>query len=593
MGIVDEDITRVRDLSDIVAVIGEHVQLKRVGRRWSGLCPFHGEKTASFSVNQEQGLYYCFGCGAKGDVITFTREIDHLDFVEAVEKLAGRAGIVLRYTDRQEGEDRKRRKRLLEAVESAVEWYHQRLLSAPDAARARAYLRSRGLSGDEVRRYRIGWAPQEWDLLSNALKVPNDVFVEAGLGFLNRRNRPTDAFRGRVLFPIFDVNGDAVAFGGRILPGDEGPKYKNSAESAIYSKSRVLYGLNWAKADIVNADEAIVCEGYTDVIGFARAGIGRAVATCGTALTDEHVRVLRSFARRVVLAFDADAAGQNAAERFYGWEKAYDVDVAVAALEPGVDPADVSLSDPEGLRKAIVDAMPFLGFRVNRVLTAGDFSTPEGRARAAEAAMALVAEHPSPVVRDQYRLEVASRCRIDPAQLVSQPGRSASGGGTRSSTREMSQASKRPAARRDSPEIEALRLMISARGEIDGHLDEVLFNDGLALGAYRALSESESLKEAIERADPGAGELLQRLAVEDTDAEPLDVLARLVEEAAGRELTTIESQVRTAGAEDFARHARVTAWLKLRIEELRDPNTTVNATDQLLAWLVEGSGEVE
>jgi DNA primase len=311
MGIEDDDIARVRQASDIVAVISEHVALKRVGRRWQGLCPFHAEKSPSFSVNQEEGLYYCFGCSAKGDVITFVREIEHLDFVGAVEKLAGRAGVTLHYTDRDQGESRRKRARLLEALERAVDWYHERLLGSPDAAKARGYLRSRGLDGDDVRQYRIGWAPEGWDELAKALKVPDAVFVDAGLGFLNRRNRQTDAFRGRVLFPIFDAQGAPVGFGGRILPGGDGPKYKNSAESAVYAKSKVLYGLNWVKANIVSADEAIVCEGYTDVIGFAKADVPRAVATCGTALTDEHVRLLRSFARRIVLAFDADAAGHS------------------------------------------------------------------------------------------------------------------------------------------------------------------------------------------------------------------------------------------------------------------------------------------
>ena len=182
MGIVDEDIVRVRESADIVSVISDHLQLKRVGRRWVGLCPFHAEKSGSFSVNQEQGLYYCFGCGAKGDVITFVREIEHTDFVGAVEFLAGKTGITLTYTDRDEGEGRKKRARLLDATAQAVEWYHQRLLSAPDAAAARSYLRSRGLSGDEVRAYQIGWAPEGWDELSKALKVPADVLVDAGSG---------------------------------------------------------------------------------------------------------------------------------------------------------------------------------------------------------------------------------------------------------------------------------------------------------------------------------------------------------------------------------------------------------------------------
>ena len=190
-----------------------------------------------------------------------------------------------------------------------------------------------------VRQYQLGLgtraAGTSWRGRS---ALPDDVLVESGLGFLNRRGGQTDAFRERLLFPIFDVNGDPVAFGGRLLPGGDGPKYKNSPGSAIYDKSKVLYGLNWAKSDVVNADEAIVCEGYTDVIGFAAAGVPRAVATCGTALTEEHLRLLRRFARRVVLAFDADAAGQNAAARFYQWERDLELDVAVAALPAGRRP---------------------------------------------------------------------------------------------------------------------------------------------------------------------------------------------------------------------------------------------------------------
>ena len=268
-----------------------------------------------------------------------------------------------------------------------------------------------------MRAYKVGWAPDGWDELARALRLPNDVFVDAGLGFLNSRGRPTDAFRGRVMFPILDVSGDPVGFGGRIMPGHEGAKYKNSVDSSIYNKSRLLYGLNWAKADIVRADEAIVCEGYTDVIGFAKAGVPRAVATCGTALTEDHVKVLRSFARRVVLAFDADAAGQNAAERVYAWERQYDLDVAVAALPGGADPAELAQSDPGALAAAVSGAQPFLKFRLDRVLGAAPLDTPEQRVRAAEAAMAVVQEHPSDLVRDQYLLEVAARCRVDENQL--------------------------------------------------------------------------------------------------------------------------------------------------------------------------------
>ena len=542
MGILEEDIATVRERSDIVAIVSEHLQLKRVGRRWVGLCPFHAEKSGSFSVNQEQGLYYCFGCGAKGDVITFVREIEHLDFAPAVEKLAATCGVNLRYSDADEGRKRQRKAQLLDAVASATDWYHERLLSAPDAAEARGYLRSRGLTGDEVRHYRLGWAPDGWDHLARALRLPDDVFVEAGLGFLNKRNRQTDAFRARVLFPIFDAKGDPVAFGGRILPGADGPKYKNSAESRVYAKSRTLYGLNWVKSEIVAADEAIVCEGYTDVIGFAAADVPRAVATCGTALTEDHLRVLRSFARRVVLAFDADAAGQSAAERIYEWERALDLDVAVAALPVGMDPGDLAREDPAALRRAVEEARPFLAFRVDRVLGGADLATAEGRARAAEGAMAVVAEHPNALVRDQYLLDIASRTRTDPERLRA-------GVDARPTDRRARGDRPAPAAARDDevvqaparlpvgPEVEALRLLVAQPDAIAGWLREALFDDGRCLAAYRALQASGGdVRAAVDATDPGAAELLRRVAAEDTEADAVDVVHRLLDMAATRRL---------------------------------------------------------
>ena len=345
MAIPDEDVAQVRAATDIVALIGEHAALKRVGRRWTGLCPFHTEKSPSFSVNAEEGFYYCFGCQASGDAITFVRATEHLDFVDAVRLLADRAGVAL-HEDAEAGKDRKRRTDLLDALERAVVWYHERLLRAPDAGLARDYLRSRGYDGEVVRQFRLGWAPDEWDALSRALKLPERVLTDSGLGFINRRGRAQDAFRGRVLFPICDPSGRPVALGGRILPPRPGeppperpePKYKNSQETAIYSKRRTLYALNWAKHDVIAQGEVVVCEGYTDVIGFFQAGVPRAVATCGTALAEEHFTLLRNFGRRIVLAYDADGAGQSATSRVYEWERKHEVDVVVADLPKGSDP---------------------------------------------------------------------------------------------------------------------------------------------------------------------------------------------------------------------------------------------------------------
>ncbi|MFM7069913.1 MAG: DNA primase, partial [Actinomycetes bacterium] len=381
MGIVDDDITRVRESVDIVALISQYTQLKRVGQRWSGLCPFHSEKTPSFSVNPADGFYYCFGCKEHGDAITFVRSMEHLDFVGAVERLAAMAGVSLRYTDQNEGAGRQRRKELQGHLERAVAWYHERLKSAPDAAAARAYLRSRGFTGEDVARYQLGWAPDDWDQLARHLRLSNRDLEAVGLGFVNRRDRQQDFFRARVLFPIFDEQGRPIGFGGRKLPDAEGPKYQNSRDNELYNKSKALYGISWAKADIVQVDEVVICEGYTDVIGFGRAGVDRAVATCGTSLTEDHVKLLRKFTRRLVLAYDADEAGQSASERVYAWEKAYEVQVAVVALPPGSDPDELARSNPEALREAVASARPFLSFRVDRVLGAADLTAPEGRAR--------------------------------------------------------------------------------------------------------------------------------------------------------------------------------------------------------------------
>ena len=583
MGIVTEDIARVRAASDLVQVAGEHLALRRVGRRWVGLCPFHAEKTPSFSVNGEEGLYYCFGCGAKGDVITFVREVEHLEFAEAVERLAGRAGIQIAYDDAAVSKERQRRAVLVDAMARAVEWYHRRLLTGPDAAAARAYLRDLGYDGDIVRQYRLGWAPDEWDSLCRSLNEPVDVLTQTGLGLLNRLNRQQDIFRARIMFPIFDVRGDPVAFGGRQLPGGDPPKYRNSAETPLYSKSRVLYGLNWAKAAVVETQEVVVCEGYTDVIGLGRVGVRHAVATCGTALAEQHFHTLKNFARRVVLAFDADPAGQAAAERLYQWEKRYDLDLAVAELPEGTDPGKLSQTDPDALRAAIADARPFLAFRLDRSLAGADLRSPEGRARAAQAAVAVVTEHPSELVRDQYLMEVADRTRI-PADRLRQL---IAGGAV--APPPVADARSEPRRSRDrsegGPEVELLRVAVHHPEALADRLHESLFTDPIALGAYRTWSSAGSLHEAIETADPGAATLLQRLAVEDTETDPDDVLSRVVCEAAQRALLQLEATARHA--EDPTAWAPLIAWLKSALEELLEPSARVDATDRLLRWLVE------
>ena len=223
MGIVDEDIERLRSTVSIVDTVQQYVALKRVGRNWVGLCPFHAEKSGSFNVREETGRYKCFGCDKGGDVFTFIQEIEHLDFPGAVEHLAAKAGIQLNYTTTGQSKERARRKQLVEAMDEAVEWYHQRLLNDPDARAARDYLRRRGLAGDIARQFKLGWAPDDWDALARGLGASPDVLQAVGLAFRNKRNKMQDSFRARVMFPIFSESGEALAFGGRILPGSDDP----------------------------------------------------------------------------------------------------------------------------------------------------------------------------------------------------------------------------------------------------------------------------------------------------------------------------------------------------------------------------------
>jgi DNA primase len=587
VGIVDEDIARVREATDFVAIVSEYTQLKRVGRRFVGLCPFHAEKTGSFSVNAEEGLYHCFGCGVGGDVISFVREKEQLDFVGAVERLANKASITLRYTDSGQGEDRRRKAQLHDVIGKAAEWYHRRLLTSDDAGPARSYLRRRGYDGEVVRQYQIGWAPDGWDVLAKSLRLSNDDLTESGLGFLNRFERQQDSFRGRVMFPIFDAQANAVGFGGRILPGTDGPKYKNSSESGVYAKSRVLYGLHWTKQAIVEANEVIVCEGYTDVIGFAQAGVGRAVATCGTALTDDHVKILRRFAGRVVLAFDADAAGQNAAARFYEWEKTHDLDVAVVNLPGGVDPADLARDDPEALVAAVEGARPFLEFRVDRAIDGVDRSTAEGRARAAEQALAMVAEHPDPLVRDQYVMMVASRCQFE-ADLI----RSMLRDGPRPTTVDKA-VGVRVQQVRDTPELEALRLAVHRSDEILELLVPELFADPLCATVYDLLLKFPSLHDVIDNGGPEVGEMIQRLSVEESDADPVDVSSLLWMRYVEREIERcrMEARVATEDAQVFDL-AQEQSWFKLQLDDLREPRQKAAAVEGLLTWMREDTEEV-
>lgn len=631
MGIVDEDIARVRQATDLVALVSEHTQLRKVGSRWSGLCPFHSEKSPSFSVNQAEGLYYCFGCRVSGDAITFLRELEGLDFVEAVERLAAKAGIALNYTDRAESATRQKRKGLLSKVEEAVDFYHERLKTSPDASAARSYLRSRGFDAEEVARYRIGWAPDSWDVLCRSLRLDSETATATGLGFTNKAGRLQDFFRARVLFPIFDAEGHAVGFGGRIMPGEEGAKYKNSRDSDLYHKSRLLYGLNWARQAAVRNGRVVICEGYTDVIGFHRAGVPEAVATCGTSLTEDHLKLLSRYVDKVVLAFDADSAGQAAAERIYAWEKAFNLAVEVVRLPEGSDPDELSRSDPDALAAAVESAEPMLRFRLERVLGAAIADTPEARARRATTALGVVAEHPDPMVRDPYLLEVADRSRLDPSLLRNQledlrtlvvtgEAVSTSTAATTTTAKSIRPGDGDPGPRGpeadafgDEPAIRTpprpvgkvhtteMAVLIHLASQPDGELAALpaeLFTHPLARSVRSALVSAGSVAQAVAEADPESWEarLLSRLAVSEPDGTPEEAAHSLVARAGVRAMEELEAELRQAdrdeaGTSITSELLNLHAWVARRVDQLREPETAEVSARALVAYLRGDEGE--
>ncbi|MEP1125550.1 MAG: DNA primase [Ilumatobacter sp.] len=580
MGIADDDIDKIRSTVSIVDVVQGYVALRKRGRNWVGLCPFHAEKSGSFNVSEEMAFFKCFGCDKGGDVFTFIQEIEHTDFPGAVELLAAKAGISLNYTSTGQSKERAQRKRLTAAMGDAVEWYHQRLLTDPGARAARDYLRERGLGGDIARQFKLGWAPDDWDRLSRELGQPAEVLHAVGLAFRNKRNRMQDAFRARVMFPIMSEAGEALAFGGRILPGSDDPaKYKNSSETPIYTKSRTLYGLNWAKADASKVDQIVVCEGYTDVIGFHQAGVPRAVATCGTALTEEHVRLLKRYASRVVLSFDADAAGQGAAERFYEWEEKHQVEVSVARLPPGKDPGDLARTNPAALAAAVDDPVPFLRFRLNRETSRLPRDSAEHKVRYANRALEVVNEHPNPDVRAIYAGEIAAHVGLSVEEF----------------TRRARERRQRPIeiptqARRRAPmenaEFCALVLLVQAWDSIAEWLIEALFEDDANRMAFLALAEGGGLTGALEVAAPDARDVLERAAVADLELDAAVEARSLIAAATNREIRQRDAQRRAGGLVDAASlEEDRAARLDLMALSESDQTRALGAAASLLGWL--------
>jgi DNA primase len=380
---------RVRDAVDFVELVSARTDLRRAGpARYEGLCPFHDERTPSFGIDPTQKVYYCFGCQASGDVFTFVQETEGVDFKGALELLAERYGVELEREeeDTGEAERRKRRERLLELLDRTTRYYERYLWESKEARRAREYLQERGLEDSVLREFRVGYAPSAWDRVQLASRqggYSNHDIYDVGLAQRSRQNGMLyDRFRSRIMFPLADMRGRVLGFGARAMGEEQRPKYLNTADNDVYHKGLHLYGANLARAHAARAGEVILCEGYTDTIALHQAGMRNAVGLMGTALTGEQVGELARMAQTVLLALDADSAGQEAMLRASTLAERRKLELRVVPLPEGTDPAELlQHGGREAMEAAVAQSVPFVRFRVERTLDGGDRSSPEGRDR--------------------------------------------------------------------------------------------------------------------------------------------------------------------------------------------------------------------
>ncbi|MGC1481447.1 MAG: DNA primase [Chthoniobacterales bacterium] len=418
--ISEDTIERVRAANDIVDLIGSYLQLKRAGTSWKGLCPFHNEKTPSFHVNPGRQNFHCFGCGAGGSVFGFVMDYEGIDYVAAVRKLAQRAGIIIEDETEEDRERRGERDRMLGLHKAVAEWFHANLMRRRIGEAAREYLAGRGIGSEVATRWTLGFAPDSWDGLAGwALDqgYREGELARAGLVAQRDGGGVYDRFRNRVIFPIHSDYGEVIAFSGRTL-GDDSAKYVNSPETPIFTKGRVLFGLHQTKRAILSADEAVVCEGQVDLIAAFEAGVTNAIAPQGTAFTDQQARLVRQFAKAVVLCFDSDAAGQKAVERSLPSLLGKGVAVRVARMPVGEDPD--SLIQKEGVgafRKRIAGARDYFEEALELGLTAD--GSPGGRAELAGRLAIFLKSIPDAGLREALGNRIRTRLEISPAAFES------------------------------------------------------------------------------------------------------------------------------------------------------------------------------
>jgi DNA primase len=544
---------RVRDAVDMLDLVGARTELRRAGSdSYTGLCPFHDERTPSFSVQPSGKVYYCFGCQAAGDAFNFVMETEGLEFVGAMEFLADRYGVTLEREeeDPRAAETRRRVERLLALLDRTCSYYERVLWDDPEGARAREYLAGRGLEESILREFRVGFAPSAWDRVLMASR--RSGFSEAELlaaGLVQRsEDRPGsvyDRFRRRITFPLCDKRGRVLGFGARTMSSEDRAKYLNSADGEVYHKGRHLFGTHLARAHAAKAGSVVLCEGYTDVIAAHQAGVRQCVGLMGTALTDEQVAELARLAPTVVLALDADGAGQEAMMKAARVAAKQRFELRVAALPPGSDPAEVLQRDgPEAVRALIGASLPFVRFRVERLLAAGERDTPEGRDRILEQLRPVFAELAPGAMREELEREVVSRLRVS-EKLVERLLAGHNGGAT-------SVAGPRPAlaaAERTERTFLELCIALPARGrELLDELDlDALFGSPLTRAAAAHLrSHLESPASDVD--DAALAALLAELAVRAAALTPVG--AELEVERRQLELARIERAI--AGARGAA-----------------------------------------
>jgi DNA primase len=421
-----EDIEAVRERVRIDEVVGEHVTLKPAGLgALKGLCPFHDERTPSFQVRPQVGFYHCFGCGEGGDAIKFLMTLEHLSFVEAVERLAQKAGVELRYEEGG-GPDRAesgRRQRLLDA-NAAAEAFFREQLSSPEANTGRVFLHERGFDQAAAQQFGVGYAPKGWDSLLKHLRGRGFTDADLGTsGLMSTSGRgPYDRFRGRLVWPIRDITGATVGFGARKLyDDDQGPKYLNTPQTPVYNKSAVLYGIDLAKRDIARNKQVVVVEGYTDVMAMHLSGVPTAVATCGTAFGADHIKIVRrllvdddAFAGEVVFTFDGDAAGQKAALRAFQEDQRFVAQTFVAVEGSGMDPCELRVAKgPDAVQALVQGREPLFEFAIRSTLAQFDLDHPEGRVQGLRAAAPVVAQIRDQSLRPEYARRLAGWLGMD------------------------------------------------------------------------------------------------------------------------------------------------------------------------------------